>query len=150
MKITVDMRDFDKTEYTFSSLQVFTVTNVARVIKDYALKMLQSAFKRCPVKTGLLRSMLGHLIHKTGLSAEIGVYGVEYAADVEFGTKAHEIKPRNKKALYWKGARHPVKSVQHPGTKPQPYLFPAFEEHREAFVRDMQEALKHAVKKVSK
>ncbi|WP_343073091.1 hypothetical protein [Clostridium sp. YIM B02569] len=27
------------------------------------------------------------------------------------------IRPKNKKALYWKGAAHPVKQVNHPGTK---------------------------------
>lgn len=29
-----------------------------------------------------------------------------------------EIRPRNKKALFWPGARHPVARVQHPGSRP--------------------------------
>lgn len=33
------------------------------------------------------------------------------------GTKPHEIRPSSKKALSWPGAAHPVKRVQHPGTK---------------------------------
>lgn len=43
---------------------------------------------------------------------------VVYAAIHQFGGKTapHIIKPLHKKALYWKGALHPVKSVNHPGS----------------------------------
>lgn len=44
-------------------------------------------------------------------------HGVEYGAILEEGSKPHVIKPKNKKYLYWKGAAHPVKEVNHPGTK---------------------------------
>jgi phage virion morphogenesis protein len=42
-----------------------------------------------------------------------------YAAIHQLGgqTKAHVIRPKNKKALFWAGAAHPVKSVRHPGSK---------------------------------
>lgn len=40
-------------------------------------------------------------------------------AYLDTGTKAHTIRARHKKALYWKGAAHPVRSVRHPGTKAQ-------------------------------
>jgi HK97 gp10 family phage protein len=52
---------------------------------------------------------------------------VEYATHVEYGTAPHEIRPKNKKALYWKGAEHPVAVVHHPGTAAQPFLRPGFE-----------------------
>ena len=39
---------------------------------------------------------------------------VNYAAAVEYGTSPHVIKPVNKKALFWPGARHPVAQVNHP------------------------------------
>jgi hypothetical protein len=45
-----------------------------------------------------------------------------YAPYVEFGTKPHVIEPREKKALYWPGADHPVKRVNHPGTAPNPFM----------------------------
>ncbi len=35
---------------------------------------------------------------------------------LERGTRAHIIRPRFKKALFWPGARHPVRMVRHPGT----------------------------------
>lgn len=47
---------------------------------------------------------------------------VDYGGFVTNGTRAHMIYPRNARALYWAGASHPVRSVNHPGTKPNPYL----------------------------
>jgi hypothetical protein len=46
---------------------------------------------------------------------------------VEYGTSPHVIKPVNKRALYWPGAAHPVASVNHPGTRAQPFMRPAIE-----------------------
>jgi hypothetical protein len=45
-----------------------------------------------------------------------------YARFVEFGTLPHRIMAKDAQALYWPGADHPVKSVQHPGTKANPYM----------------------------
>jgi hypothetical protein len=44
------------------------------------------------------------------------------ATFVALGTRPHRITARNAKALFWPGARHPVKSVFHPGTKPNDWL----------------------------
>lgn len=56
---------------------------------------------------------------------EFGSYNNNYAVHVEFGTAPHDIVPRFKKALFWKGADHPVKRVHHPGSKAHPFLQPA-------------------------
>lgn len=52
-----------------------------------------------------------------------------YAPYVEFGTgiygpkgKMIEIRPVNKAALYWPGAKHPVRKVMSLGMKPNPYM----------------------------
>ncbi len=47
---------------------------------------------------------------------------VRYAPYVEFGTRPHVILPKNGKALYWPGARHPVRMVKHPGSKANPFM----------------------------
>ena len=41
----------------------------------------------------------------------------EYAAAQNYGTDPYVILPKNKKALFWPGADHPVKMVKHPGLK---------------------------------
>ena len=46
-----------------------------------------------------------------------------YAAYQQLGTRGpYEIRPKNKKALAWPGAAHPVKGVTHPGLPPRPFF----------------------------
>lgn len=68
-------------------------------------------------ETGRLRASITHNV-RGGDTVEVGT-NVAYAAIHQFGGKTppRTIRPRNKKALSWPGARHPVKSVQHPGSK---------------------------------
>ncbi len=63
---------------------------------------------------GNLRNSISPVI--TDNQVEIGT-NVAYAAIHQFGaTKGpFQIKPKNKKALFWPGARHPVAIVNHPG-----------------------------------
>lgn len=84
------------------------------------------------VQTGRLRASITHEVvtDSRGLVARIGS-NVEYARYVEEGTPPHRIEAgvltgrSSKKALHWKGARHPVLTVNHPGTRARPYLLPA-------------------------
>lgn len=75
----------------------------------------------------------------------IGV-GASYGAGVEFGTKPHTITPTNKKALAFvsHGFGWIVKSVNHPGTRPKPFLTPAFENS----LSSIKEIFKRAITKV--
>lgn len=80
----------------------------------------------CPVDTGRLRSSIVARTETHGRSVGVVIgTNVSYAADVEYGTKPHVILPKNGKALYWPGARHPVAKVNHPGTRAQPFMRPA-------------------------
>lgn len=91
-------------------------------------------------RTGAARAGL-----KAGVEAEgwqrMTVYfehGVEYGEWLEEGTDPHEIRPRQKKALFWPGLEHPVKRAKHPGTKAYPILRPTAEEAGPA-IRAMME-----------
>ena len=66
---------------------------------------------------------------------------VFYAPYVHEGTKAHIILPVIKKALFWKGARHPVKVVHHPGTKARPFLLRAVEDSVDKIKKFFKEEL---------
>lgn len=67
-------------------------------------------------KTGRLISSLHQ--EATSRTAEVST-NVEYAAVHQFGHQfpPREIRPKNKKALFWPGAEHPVKVVKWPGAK---------------------------------
>ena len=91
------------------------------------------------VKTGHLRR---HTVAQIGrLEATIHTSNIKYAPWVEKGTGAHTIRPKRKKALYWAGASHPVKSVRHPGSAAKPFLIPAFKQEKPKFIQNLKEAI---------
>lgn len=59
---------------------------------------------------------------------------LKYAKAVHDGSPPHIIRAKKAKALFWPGARHPVRSVRHPGTKAQPFLADALTAQRGAIV----------------
>lgn len=97
------------------------------------------AKERVPQKSrALFRSIAGTALSTPGGTirgvVKAGGEGVAYARFVEFGTKPHVILPRRKRALRWRipggrGFRF-ARRVQHPGTKPQPYMIPALDASR--------------------
>ena len=92
------------------------------------------------VKTGNLRRSVTHKL--TSLEGIVHTSNLKYARFVEEGTRSHVIKPKSKKMLYWKGASHPVKQVNHPGSRAKPYLIPAFEDEKPKFINNLKEAIK--------
>lgn len=81
-------------------------------------------------RSGRLHDSLRKEVHDKVL--RVGSLDCNYATDIELGTSAHVIRPNSKKALYWPGADHPVAKVNHPGTRPYPYLRPALFQRRTA------------------
>lgn len=79
-------------------------------------------------RSGRLSNSLVSEVHNKVL--RVGSRDVNYSTDVELGTAPHVITPKNKKALHWPGADHPVARVNHPGTRPFPYLRPALFQRR--------------------
>lgn len=124
---------------------------VRREVRRALVNVEAGAKTRAPVDQGRLQNSIAHEVARDGLSGRAGT-NVEYAPDVEFGTAPHVILPKNKKALAFgpKGAKTVVKRVNHPGTRAQPYLFPAFEEERPKFLRRLADALDDAHREVAR
>lgn len=81
----------------------------------------------CPVSTATLQrsiQMRPTVAEGRKLVGYWGSFTVRYALYVELGTGPHDILPKSKRALYWKGAEHPVPMVHHPGTHARPFLRP--------------------------
>ena len=116
---------------------------VRQTVKNSAFNIQKNAksnlTKNKSVDTGHLRRGISTDIK--GLGATIHTSNIKYAPGVEYGTKAHIIRAKNKKALYWKGAKHPVKKVNHPGSKAKPYLIPAFEKEKDQFLEKLKEGI---------
>ena len=70
------------------------------------------------VRTGVMRARYRPTFMRGGRLAEL-TSRARHFPFYDLGTAPHEIRPSTKEALFWKGARHPVRRVPHPGTKPR-------------------------------
>lgn len=73
-------------------------------------------------------------------------HGKQYGEYLETGTGIYGpkgqpfyIKPKEKKALFWPGATHPVKSVMTPGMKSKAIIVPTLEGHIEQIKQTIRE-----------
>lgn len=71
-------------------------------------------------KTGALAHSI-RVVRATNSLVEVGSDRV-YAAFHQYGTDPYVIRARAKKALFWAGAAHPVKKVNHPGLAARPFF----------------------------
>jgi hypothetical protein len=107
-----------------------------------AILAVSYAKQTVPRKTGNLGRTIrvGQVSDSEAQILAGGQYGVGYAQAVEFGSRPHVIRPRNRKVLAWGGSRRlsgNLRSgagatsfamvVNHPGTQAKPFLRPAAE-----------------------
>jgi HK97 gp10 family phage protein len=116
-------------------------------------------------RTGRLRSSITHTVSADALSTTIGTRTF-YARFVEEGTRPHEIRPRNKKALAWpktgktpaglgrgpqgtfksSGTLQFAKVVHHPGFKGHFYMRRALQESKDDLGRIVAQELAKALR----
>jgi hypothetical protein len=72
--------------------------------------------REAPRKTGRLSRSIQGRVEAQGKRGVVDT-DVAYAKAVDEGTPPHIIQPRRARALFWRGAQHPVRIVRHPGTK---------------------------------
>ena len=138
--IKIDSSDLNKFSVILKELPDEIKDDVRKVVKNSAFNIERNAKSSASVKTGHLRRSIST---KMGdMEATIHTSNLKYAPMVEFGTRPHIIRAKNKKALYWKGASHPVKQVNHPGSKAKPYLIPAFEKEKDQFLEKLKEVIR--------
>lgn len=101
---------------------------VKRAVDQTRIDVQNEARRRAPVDTGRLRSSIVSRAESSGRSVGYLVgSNVVYARAIEFGRDEMDIFPKNKKALFWPGAAHPVAKVHVPAIEARPYLRPAVE-----------------------
>ena len=87
---------------------------LSRVVEKYALLIANEARRLAPVDTGNLVNSIHHVLEAGALAAVVGT-NIEYAIHQEMGTIKMAV---------------------------QPFLVPAFEKYRSAFIRDVKAALR--------
>ncbi len=129
---TVKIENIDKHMGTMlSNLAKKNKKLVGSVVADLPRKMLVNAYRFyftvLHVRTGRLRKSFAAVARSAGDGTwMLGLRSdVEYAKILHDGgkTPAHVIEPKNKQALFWPGAKHPVKRVNHPGSTIAPRFF---------------------------
>lgn len=117
MKVTIPRLPELRAKY--KKFPAWIAAGLSTAIKISAWEITRAVQQETPVKTGALKRSImptfGHLRAVIEPRAK-------YAIFVHQGTGPHDIRPIRKKALYWKGALHPVMVVHHPGTKRNPFM----------------------------
>jgi hypothetical protein len=141
--IKFDTSEIDKFVIDLKGTSEDIRSDIQNVIKKAGFNIERNA-KQNIANNGSV--VTGHL--RRGITTDVGnmevtvhTSNIKYARGVEYGTKPHVIKAKNKKALYWKGAKHPVKQVNHPGSRAKPYLIPAFEKEKDQFLEKLKEVI---------
>ena len=142
--IKIDTSELNKFSVYLKTKSEEDEKKIQKVLKNSAMTIQKNAISNLTnngsVNTGHLRRSIST---KMGdMEATIHTSNLKYAPMVEFGTRPHIIRAKNKKALYWKGAKHPVKQVNHPGNKAKPYLIPAFDKEKDQFLEKLKEVIK--------
>ncbi len=109
----------------------------ANVIKD-------EAKAKVPVHLGALRDSIrvstGMKRGTVKATIKAGDKKAWYWRFVEFGTKAHWIKPKNKKSLFLAGLAR--ETVHHPGARAKPFMRPALDARAHAAIEAVGEAIR--------
>ena len=142
--IKFDTSEIDKFVIDLKDTSEDIRLDIQKVIKKAGFNIERNA-KQNIANNGSVKT--GHL--RRGITTDVGnmevtvhTSNIKYARGVEEGTKPHIIRAKGKKALYWKGARHPVRKVNHPGSRAKPYLIPAFEKEKEVIMKDLEKVIK--------
>ncbi|MDO5849308.1 MAG: HK97 gp10 family phage protein [Methanobrevibacter sp.] len=96
--------------------------------------------KEAPVVTGTLRRSIG--MSHPNMTTVCITAGVKYWVHVQYGTAPHQIKVKNKKALS-DGKVIYGKSVQHPGSHPNPFVTRTANKTRKFFQQLFRQELKN-------
>jgi len=126
IEITLDM---NTGEFTNRALRI-TARSAQRAIGKTTQLIEAQAARNAPERSSNLVNSITSFIQGIGFQTEgtvrvLAFYGLYvHEGTGIYGPLKTPIFPRNKKALFWPGAAHPVKSVK--GQPPNPFLKNAF------------------------
>lgn len=115
--------------------KVDTTKAMARINAQFlerAAIIVQSTAKRdAPIKDGRLRGSITRDVKR-----DVAIVGtnVEYAPHIEYGTRPHIITVKNARVLS-DGKQIFGRSVNHQGTKAQPFMRPAIDKNRKNLIK---------------
>lgn len=121
--------------------------NLSKAIKQTIFFTERKSVQNAPKRTGTLAGSVYR--NFAPLQGEIG-FKAKYAIFVHEGTSPYTIRPRGGQALFWKGASHPVRRVNHPGIKANPFLRRAIENNQPQIDEFFNQALQDTLDVIAK
>lgn len=135
---TVNITGVDEAVAKMRSYQFAKLEAVKTVVNETAIKVQRGAKQRCPVDTGRLRASIAMEPFKGGLTIDVGTK-VKYAPYVEFGTGSKVRVPSGAEST---AAQFKGKNPANPGQKAQPFLYPAWEAERAAYIEKLKAVMR--------
>lgn len=130
------VKNAEKAGSEMKALLYQTMVKATTIIKEDAKAIKSGSFRN---QTGSLRRSIVSRVHSAA-HGEIST-DIPYAGHVEFGTRPHTILPKKGRYLRFKarsGKMVFARKVNHPGSKPYPYMKPAFENNQGAIVKEYE------------
>lgn len=145
----IKIENLDELRAAFKKSPQITEKYLQKAIVASSAEIQKNATKSLvPWRTGNLVQSFGNGIVIGRLIARVGPTA-SYAIFVHEGTKAHVIRPKTAKALFWPGASHPVKSVNHPGTKANRFMLKIAERSNKGIQRHFERAAELAIREIA-
>lgn len=146
--ISIKLKNADKIIKAFKDAPMNASKGIQIAVEKTVLTIERDAKKLAPVNKGTGGGNLRQSIRSSvnGLSGLVEV-GASYAVPVHEGTRPHVIVPIKKKALAnTRTGQFFGKRVNHPGTKPQPFLREAVQENETKINNYFTDAIKGIIK----
>lgn len=145
--IRIEIKNLRQIKESFKKAPALMTKNIDIAIRKTIFLIRGRAVSGAPARTGNLRGSAYNTF--SPLKGEMG-FKAKYAAWVHDGTSPYIIEPVNKKALYWKGASHPVKRVKHPGIRANPFLRRAVDHSQNSVDKFFTQALQDTLETIAK
>lgn len=145
--IKIEITNLNQIKKALAKSPALMTKNLTTAIKKTIFFIRAESVREAPVITGRLR---GSAVNTFSTLKGTLEFKAKYAIWVHDGTSPYTILPSSKKALYWKGASHPVKRVNHPGIRANPFLKRAVENNQETIDKYFLEALDNTLESVAK
>lgn len=130
--VTLELIGMDKLLAGFTAANQVATTEPEKVMQRSLLRIEASARAKAPKRTGRLAGSISHRISGVGgtITGEVGP-SVRYGLFVETGTRPHWMPPG---ILPFPAMR----TIARRGTRPQPYMLPAFEQSLPTIEKDFE------------
>lgn len=149
MQTSVEIEGLDKLQAALRAAPRIVEPILQKAVESGIAEVQKKATKGVlPWKTGMLTQSFGLGLVIGRLFAKVGPT-VAYAIFVHEGTSPHVILPKNGKALFWRGAAHPVRSVNHPGTRPNRFMPKIAEQAKDAVTGHFKTALERITQAIA-